>query len=104
MKISILDGEISHLGIRDFDPLRIGIGIQLGRYFQPLACLGGSDQLNDHFVADQGFATPVLRNMTEHAVLYFVPFARSRREVADHHSQSFTVSPLLETFFPQAIA
>ena len=41
------------------------------------------DQVDDHLVAHQRLAAPVLADEREEPVLDLVPFARARREVAD---------------------
>src|SRR5580658_8204543 len=52
----------------------------------------------------QRFTAPVLRNVTEEPMLDLVPFARSRRQVADAQSQSRPFGQLLQRNLPQPTA
>ena len=69
--------------VGDLDTGWIVSAIQFGANFQ--AGLGGGvrDQVDNDFMAQQRAAAPVLGNVTEHAMLDLVPFAGSRREVAN---------------------
>src|SRR5713101_7740822 len=72
------DGKRRHLFIGHFTTGKVAIGVELALHRQ--ACLGGgrSDQLEDHCVAHERLAAPVLTDPGKEAMLNLVPFTRSR--------------------------
>jgi len=75
--------------------------VALGLHFElSLSCRCG-DKLHDNFMADEGFAPPVLSNVTEQAMLDFVPFARRRRKVANANLKTRLTTQLRQALFPQ---
>jgi len=77
-----------HVLVGHLDPRRIGVWIK--GTFDVQACTGccAADELDDGLVADQGLASPVLRDEREQAVLDFVPLAGSRRQMTDGDRQT----------------
>src|SRR5664280_960957 len=68
--------------VGDFDAGGVAGGVELGVDVQAGAGSGGGDGVDDDFVAGQGPAAPVHRDVGEEPVFDFVPFAGARREVA----------------------
>ena len=64
--------------VRNDAPGRILVGVQFAFDFEPCRGGCGSDQVDHHFVADQGLASPVLRDRREQTVLDLVPLAGSQ--------------------------
>src|SRR5713226_10361216 len=83
-----LDGEGGHLFIRYRASSRIALGNELALHRQPRFGGGGGNQLEDHRVANARLATPVLADPGEETMLDLVPFAGSRRQVADHDGET----------------
>jgi hypothetical protein len=83
-----------------------GVGplVEAGVDLQAGACGGRGDQVDDHLVADQGLAAPVLRDEREQAVLDLVPVAGARREVTDLDREPGVVGKALQLGLPQAKA
>jgi hypothetical protein len=52
-------------------------------------------------MAGQRFATPVRRDMTEHAMFDLVPFAGTGRKVANRQTQTGVIGQSLQGHFPQ---
>ena len=59
------DGEAFHLVVGDLDPERIAVLVEVGSYGEAGAGGGRRDQLDDHLVADEGPAAPVLRDVAK---------------------------------------
>ena len=73
------------------------------RFHNQAAARGGArDQADDGLAADRRFASLVLRDETEQAMLDLVPFACARRKMADHELQ--LVSQFLQRHFPESRA
>jgi hypothetical protein len=81
---------------------RIRMVIQLGTDLQTGRRPSVADQLNDHGVAGQRSGPPVLRDVTKHAVLDLVPFARARRKMTNRQPQAQIVRQVLQGDFPQS--
>ncbi len=61
-------------------------------------------ELDNCFMNDEQLAPPVEGDVTEHAMLNFVPFARVERKVADYDRDPFAICPILQAFFPMSAA
>ena len=74
MKGISLDRQTLELLVSDLAPRLIAVLVQFRTDRQ--TTLGGhcSDQVHDHLAAHQRASPPVLRDMTEHPMLDFVPF------------------------------
>jgi hypothetical protein len=101
MECVALDFEPFHLGIADLDPFLIGSGINCALDFKAGFCRRGGDQLDDGHAIGERPAPPVLRNVTEHAVLDPIPFRRAGRIVADLDCEPRLVCKLLQLDFPE---
>jgi hypothetical protein len=69
------------LVIGDFDACRIDVGINFGSHLE--AGGGGGDQLDDGLMTLEWFATPVLCDEREQAMLDPVPLAGAGRQMTD---------------------
>jgi len=94
-----LDG--SKLLLADLDPFRVFSGIQLALNAQSGFCGGSGDQVDDHFMAHQRLAKPVLRDEREQPMLDAVPFAGTRRKMANRDRQPGFVCQFLQLQFSQ---
>src|ERR1022692_3755311 len=83
------------------DPFGVLACVQLALNAKAGSCGGSSDQVDDDFMAHQRFAAPVLRDEREQTMLDLVPFAGSRRKVADRNLQSGFIGQFLQLQFPQ---
>src|SRR5216683_2861117 len=90
--------------VRNDAPGRILVGVQFAFDFEPRGGGRGSDQVHHHFVADQGLATPVLRDGRKQTVLDLVPLAGTRWEVAHRNFQSRFIREFLQLELPQTEA
>ena len=101
MKVGGLDVKGSHLGVGDLDALLVGSVVEpAGDGGTGVSgCIG--NQLNDHLVADQRFAAPVLCDEGEQP-LDPVPLAGARWEVTDGDRYSEFVGQNAEFPLPQA--
>ena len=94
--------ECRHLFIGHLASGGVGIGVDLALHRQACLSRGRSDQLQDHRVALARLTAPVLADPGKEAMLNLIPFARSRRQVADRERETRLVSQLLQFPFPQA--
>ncbi len=62
MEMIAVDIDRVHFCIGDLDGLGIVVFVQAALYVEPLGRRGGSDQLDDDLMADEGLAAPVLRD------------------------------------------
>ena len=60
-----LDADRSQLFIGNLDSRRVLAGIDFGTYSQPGPGGGSCDEIYDHLMTDQRFATPVLTDERE---------------------------------------
>lgn len=75
--------------------------VQLGLDPQSRGGRGASDQVDDRLIADQGSATPVLSDKGKHPMLYLVPFAGTRRKMADMDAKPGGIRQMLNPHFSQ---
>ncbi len=97
-----MDGEGGHLFIRYFASRGVEVRIELALHRQPRFSRGRGNQLEDHRVADERLATPVLADPGEETMRGVVPFAGSWRQMADHDGETRLISQLLQFPLPQA--
>ena len=95
-----MDGEGGHLFIGDLASKRVEIGLQLAPHCQARFGRGRSDQLQDHCLARQWFATPVDRNGGKEPMFDLIPLARPRRKMANGDYESSLVSQALQFTLP----
>src|SRR5260370_2255333 len=74
--------ECRHLFVGHLASGRIGMGIELALHRQTCLSRGRSDQLQDHGIAGERLAAPVLADPGKEAMLNLIPFARSLGQVA----------------------
>src|SRR5258708_37057602 len=72
------DGKRRHLFIGHFTTGKVAIGVELALHRQACLGRGRSDQLEDHCVAHERLAAPVLTDPGKEAVLNLCPFTRSQ--------------------------
>ena len=82
------DLDLGHLLIGYLHSRWIHVFIEIASHGQ--ACFRGccGDEVDNHLVADQRLAPPVLTNKREQSVFDLVPFARARREVTNRNCES----------------
>src|SRR6266850_4648532 len=90
-----------HLGIGYDNTAGVLAGVEFAAHGEAGFGGGGRDQLEDHAIADEWLGAPVLADEGEEPVLYFVPFAGTGRQMADHDVETEFVGELLEFTFPQ---
>jgi hypothetical protein len=78
------DMETIHLVVRDDDSLRVMGGVQFASHGKPGLGCGCCDQIDDVTVADERLGLPAHCDEGEQPVLYFIPLACARRQVAHH--------------------
>ena len=90
-----------HLGFADL--LALCVGVRLRRGFDPQPRFGGrrSNQLDDCHPIGERPGAPVLGDMAEEAVLYFVPLGSPRWIVAHRDCEVRLVGELLQFELPQ---
>src|SRR3990172_12947884 len=96
-----LDVEALHLGFFVPDSLLVVALVEGTLDRQAGFRRGGPDQLDHRHAALQGLATPVLRDVAEHAVLDPVPLRGSRRIVVDPEREPSLVGELLQLDLPK---
>jgi len=101
VKFVALDVEFRHLPVGDLHALRIEVAIDLAANLEPLGGRGADDQLDNHLMADQGLATPVLCDVGEQTVLDAVPLGGAGRMVGDCHCQARLIGETLKFALPQ---
>src|SRR5271156_5816292 len=104
MEVMAMEIEGVHLGVGNFDALRIGVDVEFAAYGQAGVGVGGSDQLDDGLVAEQRPAAPVLSDEREETMFDLVPFAGSGRQMADGDLDVEFIGQGLEFELPQAYA
>src|ERR1700753_1757700 len=101
MEFVVGDVDRLHLLFGYLDTLWVEAGVHLTTGFEAGLGRGGSDQLDDHRVADQRLATPVLADESEQAVLDLVPFAGAGRQMGHRYCQAGLVGETLQFALPQ---
>src|SRR5260370_8833177 len=93
-------GEGGHLFLRHLASGRVRIVVELTLHRESGLRRGRRDQLQDHCVARQRLAAPVLADPGKETMLDLVPFARARRQVADREGGTRFTGQLLSFPFP----
>jgi len=75
--------------------------IQFGRYCQSFCRFGIADQIHYRHQAFQWATPPILSNVIEQSVLYFVPFTSSRREMPHMNNHCQLIRKPLKFQLPQ---
>ncbi len=95
-----VDVENGHLGVGDFDALRIVTFIEAIGNGESGLCGGAGDQLDDDQVADQWLAAPVLSDEGKQPMLYLVLLAGARRHMTDRDLDARFVGQDLQFTLP----
>src|SRR6476646_378594 len=95
------DVERLHLGLPHLDALGVGALIERALDLQAGLCRGCTDQLDDGETGGQRAAAPVLRDVTEQAMLDLVPLRGPRRIVMDVERKPRLVGELLQLGLPE---
>src|ERR1700758_3637961 len=98
------DGECAHFGLLDLDALRVRGGVEFAGDLEAGGSGGGGDQLDDSHAAGEWPGAPILRDMTEQAVLDLVPLRGTGRIMADRKREPGLVGKLLQFDLPQPYA
>jgi transposase len=101
VKRGFLQSDRREFFIGDLDTGPVSLGIQLRSNPQPGLRRRVADQIHDDRPRAERLATPVLRDVAEHAVLDLVPLARPGWEVAHRDPQAQVIRQVLQPDFPQ---
>ena len=104
MKSMAFGVQFGHLIVSNFSTVLIGRFIQPAMDFQSLDRSCRANQVDDHLMALQRYATPVPRDVAEQSMLDLVPLARSRWIVANLDDQTGLVGQPLQFMLPQPVA
>ena len=98
------DEKLVQFGVRDLASFVVLILVEPAVDLE--ACLGPRcpDQLDDDCQRFQGNALPIAGDVAEDAMFDLVPFACSRREMADLNDHPHLVGEFLKFEFPQSVA
>src|SRR5208283_3525504 len=92
-----------HLFVGNLLSRLVFMGVQFRLHFQTGLGSGGTDEVDDRFIAYQRFTSPSDTDLRKQPMLHFIPLAGSGREVTDCHRQAVAISKLLDTVLPQSI-
>src|SRR5262245_33147692 len=101
MKRVARDVERSHLGVADLLALFVSAGIERGFDSQSRFGRRRGDEFNHGHPVGEGTGAPVLGDMAEEAMLYFVPLGSTRWIVAHRDCEVRLVGELLQFELPQ---
>jgi hypothetical protein len=94
VKLRFLDTDLCQILVADCIPVGYLPVSSSAWIVKPVLVVVFADKVH-HFVAGQRFATSVRRNMAEHAMFDFVPFAGARGKVTDPELKAGVVSQSL---------
>ena len=94
-----IDG--GEVGIRNLDAFRIHSIVQLSPYREPRFRFRIGNQIEHHFMADQGFTAPIHGDKGKQSVFNFVPFTGSWRKVTDPKRNADFICQPLQLQLPQ---
>ncbi|MEZ6060400.1 MAG: hypothetical protein R3C19_08570 [Planctomycetaceae bacterium] len=104
MELVSFDPAFGQFRVSDFDPFFDRLIRRAGHASPGLHFFCVAGQLDDDLESFQRLALPVARDVAEQTMLDPVPFAGSRRIVADFESHAGFVGETLEFEFPQSAA
>jgi|GEM_PF-5413758 len=104
MKRLSLDVQSGQVFVRDFDACRITSAVLDGGDGQSLLGRRMRNQFNHGLKRRERFAPPIDRNVGKESVLDLIPFASSRRQMADGNAQAALGGKLLQLHLPQPVA
>ena len=94
------DVESSHFGVADFHALGVGVFVEFAAHGEAGLRCRRRDQFDDRRSAGQRTPAPVLRDVTEKAMLDLVPLRRAGRIMANGDGQSGLVGEFLQFELP----
>lgn len=95
-----IDG--GELLIGDFDPGGIRVGVEFGRDGESTLGSGVGDQVEHHFVTDEGLTLPIHADKREEPVFDLVPLGGPRGKVTDCDRNLDLVSEFLDLKFEES--
>src|SRR5215468_7602751 len=95
-----LEMKLLHGLLRDLEPYRVRVLIQLAHDLQARLGRRGRNEVDHHLVAHQRFPAPILADKGEEAMFDLVPLARPRGEVAHRDRHPRLICQPLEFQFP----
>ena len=101
MELVSLDVKISIHVLLHFDSDGVVFWVQDGPYLEPLSRGGVGNQIDNHLMAGEGVATPVLGDVAKHPVFDLIPLAGPRRKVAHADAQAGLICESLEFRLPE---
>src|SRR5262245_64077425 len=96
--------DCGELSVRHLHRFGVFLFIQLGAHLEAGFGGCGGDQLNNRPIGTQRLSAPIDRDERKETMLNFVPFASSRREMANSNREFELVCQLLKLDLPQAHA
>ncbi len=97
----VLDVDAGHFGIAYLEAFWVAVLVDFAGDDEAGVGRGGADQLDDDLMADERFATPVLRDVGEQTVLDAVPFTGARRQMGDCHGEAGLIGEALQFALPE---
>src|SRR2546425_748918 len=104
MKRLALDVQSGQVFVRDFDACRITMAVLDGGDGQSLLGRRLRNQFNHGLKRRERVAPPIERNGGKESVLDRIPFAGSRRQMADRNAQAALGGKLVQLHLPQPVA
>ena len=101
MKLIPVDMDRCQGVVRDLFPRWIRIGVECRPDVEPRVGGGGANQVDNHLMADQRAAPPILRDIGKQAMFNLVPFTRARGQMTDRQPQPCLIGQLLQFGLPQ---
>jgi hypothetical protein len=102
VKVVPMKIDVSHLLLGDSYTGWVPVGIKLASDPQTSARGGSRDQVDDHLMADQGLAPPILTDEGEESMFDLVPLAGSGRKMRDGKLQLRLLRQSLQLPLPQS--
>jgi hypothetical protein len=94
------DAEFVHLGLCHFDARFVFIRVENGLHPQPTLRFRGPDQIHDRLIVEQRLSFPGQSDERKQPMLDLIPFARSRRVMADREGHPQFVRQFLQVELP----
>ncbi len=104
VEIITCDPDTGHLLVSDFYLRGVMFTVENASHFKAGLRAGVRYQVHDGGGRQQWLATPVLSDIRKQAMFNLVPFAGSRRQVADRNLETRLVGQLLQFPLPKTYA
>ena len=99
----LLQSDLLHLLVRDFNSLWVLFVVAGGADFQAGCGFGGANEIQHSFVVEQGLSSPVVADEGKHPVFNGIPLGGAGRIMADLDLNTEAVAEgELQLMFPQA--